>query len=96
MQTSRFDVQGMTYRGCTGKAQRALSKLDDVNHVDVRLRRVKRALSPEIAALSMSCTSALVAVNARMLKRTKLAGIKKAKPKIAPAAAASAPARAPA
>lgn len=33
-------------------------------------------LSPEIAALSMSGSSALVALNALMLKRTKLAGIK--------------------
>jgi len=33
-------------------------------------------LSPEIAALAMSGSSALVAVNALMLKRTKLAGIK--------------------
>ena len=38
-------------------------------------------LSPEIAALSMSGSSALVAINALMLKRTKLAGIKSAKPK---------------
>ena len=35
-------------------------------------------LSPEIAALSMSGSSALVAINALMLKRTKLAGIKTA------------------
>jgi Cu2+-exporting ATPase len=34
-------------------------------------------LSPEIAALSMSGSSAVVAVNALMLKRTKLTGIKK-------------------
>ena len=33
-------------------------------------------LSPEIAALSMSGSSALVAINALMLKRTKLAGIR--------------------
>ncbi|MHB1301704.1 MAG: ATPase P, partial [Burkholderiales bacterium] len=33
-------------------------------------------LSPEIAALAMSGSSALVAVNALMLKRTKLAGIR--------------------
>lgn len=33
-------------------------------------------LSPEIAALSMSGSSAIVAINALMLKRTKLAGIK--------------------
>ncbi|MFA6178061.1 MAG: heavy metal translocating P-type ATPase [Candidatus Methylopumilus sp.] len=33
-------------------------------------------LSPEIAALSMSGSSAVVAINALMLKRTKLAGIK--------------------
>ncbi|RZI40045.1 copper-translocating P-type ATPase [Herbaspirillum sp. HC18] len=35
-------------------------------------------LSPEIAALSMSGSSAIVAINALMLKRTKLAGIKQA------------------
>ncbi|MEO6280161.1 heavy metal translocating P-type ATPase [Roseateles sp.] len=43
-------------------------------------------LSPEIAALSMSGSSAVVAINALLLKRTKLAGIKSAKPK--PTAAA--------
>ena len=32
-------------------------------------------LSPEIAALAMSGSSALVAINALMLKRTRLAGI---------------------
>ena len=36
-------------------------------------------LSPEIAALSMSGSSAVVAINALMLKRTKLAGIKNAR-----------------
>lgn len=35
-------------------------------------------LSPEIAALSMSGSSAVVAINALLLKRTKLAGIKQA------------------
>ena len=35
-------------------------------------------LSPEIAALSMSGSSAIVAINALMLKRTKLTGIKPA------------------
>jgi Cu2+-exporting ATPase len=38
-------------------------------------------LSPEIAALSMSGSSAVVAINALLLKRTKLAGIKSAKKK---------------
>ncbi|MEO8546690.1 MAG: HAD-IC family P-type ATPase, partial [Burkholderiaceae bacterium] len=46
-------------------------------------------LSPEIAALSMSGSSAVVAINALLLKRTKLAGIKSAKPN---AAASTAPA----
>ena len=46
-------------------------------------------LSPEIAALSMSGSSAVVAINALMLKRTKLAGIKRAGSKGAPATAAS-------
>ena len=38
-------------------------------------------LSPEVAALSMSGSSAVVAINALLLKRTKLAGIKSAAPK---------------
>ena len=42
-------------------------------------------LSPEIAALAMSGSSALVAVNALMLKRTKLAGIKSVRSPSAPA-----------
>ncbi|MBC7599236.1 MAG: heavy metal translocating P-type ATPase, partial [Polaromonas sp.] len=41
-------------------------------------------LSPELAALSMSGSSAIVAINALMLKRTRLAGIKSAKPRGAP------------
>jgi len=36
-------------------------------------------LSPEIAALAMSVSSALVAINALLLKRTKLAGIRPAR-----------------
>ena len=36
-------------------------------------------LSPEVAALSMSGSSAVVAINALLLKRTKLVGIKQAK-----------------
>ena len=43
-------------------------------------------LSPEIAALSMSGSSAVVAINALMLKRTKLAGIKRVQSPGAPAA----------
>ena len=43
-------------------------------------------LSPEIAALAMSGSSALVAVNALMLKRTRLEGISDAKARAAPAA----------
>lgn len=46
-------------------------------------------LSPEIAALSMSGSSAVVAINALMLKRTKLAGIKRAGSPGAPATATS-------
>ena len=34
-------------------------------------------LSPEVAALAMSGSSALVAINALMLKRTRLEGIKR-------------------
>lgn len=41
-------------------------------------------LSPEVAALSMSGSSAVVAFNALMLKRTKLAGIKSARKPSAP------------
>jgi Cu2+-exporting ATPase len=37
-------------------------------------------LSPEVAALSMSGSSAIVAINALMLKRTRLAGIRVAQP----------------
>ncbi|TKR53289.1 heavy metal translocating P-type ATPase [Allopusillimonas ginsengisoli] len=47
-------------------------------------------LSPEIAALSMSGSSAVVAINALLLKRTKLAGIKSAKPKATVSAASDA------
>ena len=43
-------------------------------------------LSPELAALSMSGSSAVVAINALMLKRTKLAGIKSARVAGAPVA----------
>ena len=42
-------------------------------------------LSPAVAALSMSGTTFAVAVNALMLKRTKLAGIKSARSRSAPA-----------
>ena len=45
-------------------------------------------LSPEIAALSMSGSLAVVAINALMLKRTKLAGIKRAGPSGVPSAPA--------
>ncbi len=41
-------------------------------------------LSPEIAALSMSGSSAIVAINALMLKRSKLAGIKNPRPQSSP------------
>ncbi len=49
-------------------------------------------LSPAVAALSMSGSSAVVAINALLLKRTKLAGIKNVKPKSVPTSAAPAPA----
>jgi len=53
-------------------------------------------LSPEVAAMSMSGSTLIVAINALMLKRTKLAGIKSARQDNAPAAdpkvAAGAPA----
>jgi Cu2+-exporting ATPase len=48
-------------------------------------------LSPEVAALSMSGSTLIVAINALMLKRTKLAGIKSARSPKAPAAEAQAP-----
>jgi len=44
-------------------------------------------LSPEVAALSMSGSSAIVAINALMLKRTKLAGIRS--PHASPAASST-------
>ena len=44
----------------------------------------------QLAALSMSGSSALVAINALMLKRTKLAGIKSVKPKATATAAPAA------
>jgi Cu2+-exporting ATPase len=47
-------------------------------------------LSPEVAALSMSGSTLVVAINALMLKRTRLAGIKGARPQSAPAADAPA------
>lgn len=51
-------------------------------------------LSPEVAALSMSGSSAIVAINALMLKRTKLAGIKSPGRQADPDAEAPAAARA--
>ena len=47
-------------------------------------------LSPEVAALSMSGSTLIVAVNALMLKRTKLAGIRQPGKEAAPAVAAAA------
>lgn len=47
-------------------------------------------LSPEVAALSMSGSTLIVAINALMLKRTKLAGIKSARVPHAPEAGAPA------
>ena len=41
-------------------------------------------LSPEVAALSMSGSSAIVAINALLLKRTRLEGIKQARRKASP------------
>ena len=37
MQTLTFDVHGMTCGGCTGSVQHALSKLDGISHVEVKL-----------------------------------------------------------
>jgi Cu2+-exporting ATPase len=51
-------------------------------------------LSPEIAALSMSGSSAIVAINALMLKRTKLTGIKAPSPRPANAGISAATAQA--
>ena len=53
-------------------------------------------LSPEITALSMSGSSAVVAINALMLKRTRLARIKRAGSPGAPATTATLAAGAPA
>jgi Cu2+-exporting ATPase len=49
---------------------------------------IKIMLSPEIAALAMSGSSAVVAINALMLKRTKLTGIVRKSATAPPAAAA--------
>jgi len=38
METFSLDVSGMTCGGCTGSVQRALSRIDGVNHVEVNLR----------------------------------------------------------
>ena len=46
-------------------------------------------LSPELAALSMSGSSAIVAINALLLKRTRLASIRPAKHPCAPTADAA-------
>ena len=46
-------------------------------------------LSPEVAALSMSGSTLIVAINALMLKRTKLEGIHRPGKKTAPAVAAT-------
>ena len=51
-------------------------------------------LSPEIAAMSMSGSTLIVAINALMLKRTKLAGIKSARSPNAPAINAPVPSKA--
>jgi Cu2+-exporting ATPase len=51
-------------------------------------------LSPEIAALSMSGSSAIVAINALMLKRTKLTGIKSPSARPPPAGLSAATAQA--
>ena len=51
-------------------------------------------LSPEVAALSMSGSSAVVAINALMLKRTRLDGLKKARSAGAPPVEAKVPTRA--
>jgi len=37
MQTTKFDVRGMTCGGCTSKVQRTLSQLDGVTHAEVSL-----------------------------------------------------------
>ncbi len=45
-------------------------------------------ISPEVAALAMSGSSALVAINALLLKRTKVPGIRSSEPQTMPTAAA--------
>ena len=37
MQTLTFDVHGMTCGGCTESVQHALSRLDGISHVEVKL-----------------------------------------------------------
>ena len=53
-------------------------------------------LSPEVAAMSMSGSTLIVAINALMLKRTKLAGIRQPGKATAPGAPAAATTPAPA
>ncbi len=44
MQTTNFDIQGVTCGDCIGKVQRALSKLDGISQVDVSLRLCRSTL----------------------------------------------------
>ena len=37
MQTLNFDIDGITWGGCTSSVQRALIKLDGVSHAEVTL-----------------------------------------------------------
>ena len=52
MQTLKFDVHGMTCGGCTGRVQRALSKIDGVSHVDVSLRPGTATLEADTARVT--------------------------------------------
>ena len=69
MQTLSFDVSGMTCRGRTGSVQRAFSKIDGVNHVDVSLSPGSAILNAyttrvtpdqiEVAISSLGCQAKL-------------------------------------
>ena len=80
MKTSIIEVGELLSTLSAAGVDRQLSALPGVDHVGVFY---PFTLSPEIAALSMSGSSAVVAVNALMLERTRLAGIEGARQRTA-------------
>ena len=45
MQTLNFDINDMTCGGCTSRVRGALSKLDGVSHVEVKLHRTATVMA---------------------------------------------------